>query len=119
MKFATMFVKPKRKRRRTYKIYISMISWVDLAIYACLSVRFLRFQSEILHTSFFPQEAVFVRIAAIGPLYHMAAIQTEQSESNAYIENFFIWQDIFTKFGMEYYPRQSNTITEQIVQIES
>ena len=56
---------------------------------------------------FSPKSCSFVIIANIVALLDIAAIQTERSKSSAYMENFFIWHDIFTKFGIYYFSRHS------------
>ena len=49
--------------------------------------QFWKYRSELFYTLCSSQD--------IGSLQHIAAIQTERSESSACIENFFIWWDIF------------------------
>ena len=114
--FATKFVTPRRKRRRPYNMYIyindqyvelSRFSHVRLSVYirtspSVFKISFLNFANVI----FSSRSCSFVGTADIGPLYHIAAIQTERSESSSCMENFHIWQDIFTKFGIDYFLRQ-------------
>ena len=46
------------------------------------------------------------QIVQIGPLWHIAAIQTNWLKSSLCMENFFIWRDMFKKFGIDYCLRQ-------------
>ena len=54
------------------------------------------------HVLYSPRSCSFVRTT----IEYKAAIQTERSKSCSCMEISFIWQDISTKFGMDYCPRQ-------------
>ena len=99
---------------------ISVTSWADLVIFVspyvvCPSIYlYMQTSTSVLEISignfaqvrFTLRSCLFVGIADITRLWHIAAIQTERSDKSACMEKFFIWRDIFTKFGIRYFLRQ-------------
>lgn len=79
---------------------ISIMSCVDSTMSVCLSaclyiyellvvLQFLSYRYEVLHRSFSAKSCSFVEMPDIGPLWHIASRQTEQSESSAGTARFF------------------------------
>ena len=77
----------------------SRFSHVRLSLYTQNSPKFSRYRFEMFHTSLSPKEAVYLSICQYWTTIAYSCHTNWPIKIMFFMENFFIWHDVFTKKG--------------------